>query len=122
MKEIIEFLRESQVYDPWARELDFDTICKEIRDEAEEVIEANEKKDYENLKEELGDTISDCILAALVAEKKGLFTLDEVFKGYLAKIKRRKPHVVEKKLIRLKEAKEIWQRVKKEERDLKNIR
>jgi uncharacterized protein YabN with tetrapyrrole methylase and pyrophosphatase domain len=101
---------------PWVRELTLDSQKSELESEVKEVVEAIEKKDYENLKEELGDVLWDALLLAVLAERQGLFKVKEVLAGLNEKIRRRKPWLDEGKEVSLEEAKAHWSKAKEEEK------
>lgn len=103
---------------PWEKEQTFESRTKELLLEAEEVKEAVEKKDYENLKEEVGDVIWDSIALIVIAEEKGLFTAQDVFKNLNSKITRRKPWVFgDVKVNTKEEAVAEWNKIKKIEKN-----
>ena len=80
------------------------------------------------MKEEFGDILNDVVHAVLLAEKEGLFTLNDVLEGINEKLKRRKPYLLdaEPKNISKEEARRIWNKVKamekKGEKDGKEMR
>lgn len=55
-------------------------------EEADEVKQALEKKDYMNLREELGDILFNIVLMGVIAEEEGRFTLKEIFDEVKEKI------------------------------------
>ncbi len=78
---------------PWDKEQTFESLRECILNEAKEVIEAIDKKDYENLKEELGDILINIAIMSSIAEEKGLFDLKDVINQARDKLVRRHPHV-----------------------------
>lgn len=78
---------------PWDREQTHESMEKCLRDESEEVIEAVSRKDYLNLREELGDLLLQVLMHARIAEESGEFTLDDVLNELGKKLIRRHPHV-----------------------------
>mgnify|MGYP003315271908 FL=1 len=78
---------------PWDREQSFESIADCTIEEAYEVVEAINEKDYESLKYELGDLLFQVSFHSLLAEEKGLFTLDDVIDGITKKLISRHPHV-----------------------------
>ena len=56
-------------------------------------MEAIEKKDEENLCEELGDVLLQVLLHAQIAKEEGLFTMEDVVNTLAEKMVRRHPHV-----------------------------
>ena len=91
--ELAELIHEITEKCPAVREFSVETHAKELVSEAEEVQEAIEKEDWENLKEELGDVLWDWITLCKLAEKRNLFTTKEVLEQLREKIHRRNPHV-----------------------------
>ena len=78
---------------PWDREQTFDSIRKYTLEETYEVLDAIERRDWVNLREELGDLLLQVLFYAEVAREEELFTLDEVLEGLTRKLVRRHPHV-----------------------------
>jgi tetrapyrrole methylase family protein/MazG family protein len=121
-EEFIELINKSTDRDPWVRDTNIEGYCYNIEIEAKELIEAMKTKDYEHVKEELGDVLMDWAHACKLAEEQGLFTIKDVFNAVNEKIKRRKPYVLdsEKKEITKEEAVRIWKEVKKKEKEQKS--
>ncbi len=78
---------------PWDREQSFDTIRKYTLEETYEVFDAIERKDWQNLCEELGDLLLQVLFYAQMASESGYFTMDDVIAGLNRKLIRRHPHV-----------------------------
>lgn len=88
-------------------------------EEAEEVKQALEKADYENLKEELGDMLFNIVLMGVIAEEEKRFTLKEVLQAVEKKITSRHTWVFGKDVGKVKTAEEAlaqWKKNKKKER------
>ena len=78
---------------PWDREQTFDSIRKHTLEEAYEVFDAIERRDYTHLSEELGDLLLQVLFYAEMAANEGRFTIAEVLEGLNRKLVRRHPHV-----------------------------
>lgn len=78
---------------PWDREQTHDSIKGHLVEEAFEVIDAIEKRDFSELKEELGDLLLQVIFHSQMAREADLFSVDDVVNGIIDKLKRRHPHV-----------------------------
>ena len=78
---------------PWDRAQTHESMIKCLRDECEEVVEAIEKKDDENLCEELGDVLLQVLLHAQIATEEKRFDINDVIDGLSKKMIRRHPHV-----------------------------
>lgn len=61
---------------PWDKEQTLASLAPKIKEEAQELIEAVEKNDAENIEEELGDVLFTLIMLAQIAEEKGHFSLE----------------------------------------------
>ena len=108
----------------WDRAQDFNSMKKCLKDETEEVFEAVDNKDYENLKEELGDVLLQVLLNSEIASEQGLFTFDDVVQMLSEKLIRRHPHVFGdvKKPTTPEESLAIWKSVKQMEKERKNAK
>jgi len=106
---------------PWCKEQTLDSLKEEPSKEAKELKEAIEKKDFKNIKEEIGDLIYDTVLIALVAEKQGILTLKDVIHDVNEKIRRRKPWCFGgDKVNDSAEALQRWHEIKRKEKEKKN--
>ncbi len=120
-KELVELIHELQEKCPAASKLSFDNQKKELVDEAIEARMAVDKKDWQNLKEELGDVLWDWLTFCTIAEKQRKFTTAEVLEYLKEKIKRRNPHVFgNEKASTVEEAREAKKKAKKEWKERKN--
>jgi len=100
----------------WDKEQTFDSIKASTLEEAYEVVEAIENKDYEELKSELGDLLLHIVFHSVMAEEKKYFTINDVIDSIKDKLVRRHPHVFEK--LKVKDNKEIernWEKIKMQE-------
>jgi MazG family protein len=78
---------------PWDREQTFDTIRKYTLEEAYEVFDAIERRDFPHLAEELGDLLLQVLFYAEMAANEGHFTISDVLDHLNRKLIRRHPHV-----------------------------
>lgn len=78
---------------PWDRQQTFDTIRKYTLEEAYEVFDAIERRDFPHLAEELGDLLLQVLFYAEMAANEGRFTIGEVLDHLNRKLIRRHPHV-----------------------------
>ena len=78
---------------PWDREQTFDTIKKYTLEEAYEVFDAIERRDFPHLAEELGDLMLQVLFYAEMAANEGEFTIADVLDHLNRKLVRRHPHV-----------------------------
>jgi XTP/dITP diphosphohydrolase/ATP diphosphatase len=78
---------------PWDREQSFDSIRKYTLEEAYEVFDAIERRDFPHLEEELGDLLLQVLFYAEMAANEGHFTIADVLDHLNRKLVRRHPHV-----------------------------
>ncbi len=78
---------------PWDREQTFDTIRKYTLEEAYEVFDAIERRDFPHLAEELGDLLLQVLFYAEMASNEGRFNISDVLDHLNRKLIRRHPHV-----------------------------
>ncbi|HEY1580353.1 MAG TPA: nucleoside triphosphate pyrophosphohydrolase [Terracidiphilus sp.] len=78
---------------PWDQEQSFDSIRKYTLEEAYEVFDAIERRDFPHLAEELGDLLLQVLFYAEMAANDGHFTIADVLDHLNRKLIRRHPHV-----------------------------
>ncbi len=106
---------------PWDRAQTFESLKKCLADETEEVFQAIDNKDMENLCEELGDVLLQVVMNSQIAAELGEFTIDDVIDGVSRKMVRRHPHVFgDAKVTNAEEGLALWNAIKKEEKAAKN--
>ncbi len=102
---------------PWDREQTLETMKKYLADEAQEVFEAVDNNDMENLCEELGDVLLQVILNSQIASEQGAFTIEDVVDGICRKMIRRHPHVFgDVKVSSPEESLALWNAIKMQEK------
>ena len=78
---------------PWDLEQTFDTVVPYTVEEAFEVAEAVARRDYPELREELGDLLLQVVFHSQMAREQGLFDFTDVVAVLNEKMIRRHPHV-----------------------------
>jgi nucleoside triphosphate diphosphatase len=102
---------------PWDRAQDYDSVKGLLLEEAYEVIDAVNQRDFEAVKEELGDLLFQVVFYSRLAEEDRRFDIDGVIDGVYEKLIRRHPHVFGEKRARTpEEALKSWTAVKENER------
>lgn len=91
--DIMAALRDPQSGCPWDRQQDFRSITPYTIEEAYEVVEAIERGDLEDLRDELGDLLFHVVFYARMAEEQGLWAFRDVAQAVADKLVRRHPHV-----------------------------
>lgn len=113
-REIIAILRE---HCPWDKVQTFETLKETLVDETQEVLEAIDHQDAENLCEELGDVLLQIVMMSNIAQEQGLFTMDDVVQKISEKMIRRHPHVFgDVEAHTVEDLHAIWKQVKAREK------
>lgn len=116
--DIMIALRDPKTGCPWDVEQDFSTIAPYTLEEAYEVIDAIERDDMDDLREELGDLLLQVVFHSRISEEKGGFNFGHVVEAVTTKMIRRHPHVFGDKEARSAGmAKGSWNRIKQIEKD-----
>jgi MazG family protein len=102
---------------PWDREQTFDSIKPYTLEEAYEVLEAIDKRDWDELTGELGDLLLQVLFYSEMAKEQGTFSIDDVLDRLSGKLVDRHPHVFgDVKADTSAEVKRNWEALKVEER------
>lgn len=121
--EIMRALRDPQTGCPWDVEQSFDSIVPYTIEETFEVVDAIERRDAEDLREELGDLLLQVVYFAQLASEDGLFDFADVVETVTTKMIRRHPHVFGDRSARdARSAKGQWERIKAEEKAERSAR
>jgi len=119
-EELAKFVRESIEYDEWVEDKGMGWYCDSTIKEVEEIKEALKNDDDINLREELGDVLSTWMHICVLAERQKDVNVKDMIQDAIAKLKRRKPFVEEKRRVGVEEALKIWLEVKEKEKEEKN--
>jgi ATP diphosphatase len=116
--EIMAALRTPVTGCPWDLEQNFATIAPYTIEEAHEVVDAIDRGDLDDLREELGDLLLQVVFHAQMASEQNAFTFGDVVEAITRKMIRRHPHVFVDKDGNLASShvKEVWDRIKAEEK------
>jgi len=114
--EFVEIVKRLRKECPWDREQTNDSIKVATIEEAYEVVESIEKKNYSELRNELGDLLLHVVFHTIIASETSEFTIDDVIDSIREKLIRRHPHVFgEVKVSGSAEVKKNWEEIKLEE-------
>ncbi|SPE27931.1 nucleoside triphosphate pyrophosphohydrolase [Candidatus Sulfopaludibacter sp. SbA3] len=78
---------------PWDREQTFDSIKPFTLEETYEVLDAIDRRDWQDLAEELGDFLLQAVFYAQMASEGDLFQIGDALDAINSKLIRRHPHV-----------------------------
>lgn len=116
LNELFEIVKLNREVSAWTKDQTSIKHAKELFDEIEELKEAIKNNNIEEIKNELGDVLWDTLMLMHIFEEEGKFTKEDVINNTIEKIKRRKPHIFENKLITKEEEEIYWQKIKKLEK------
>lgn len=105
---------------PWDREQNLFSIKNLFIEEAFELLDALDRQDIANIREELGDVLFHTVFHSVMAEDEGRFNIDEVLAEVSSKLVRRHPHVFGTASV--SDSEEVlanWDEIKKEEKKAK---
>ena len=119
--EIMRALRDPNAGCPWDIEQSFETIAPYTIEEAYEVADAIERKNWSELRGELGDLLLQSIYHAQMASEAGLFDFDDVTNDISDKMVARHPHVFgdESRDKSAAQQTQDWEKIKEAERTAK---
>ena len=115
--EIMAALRNPETGCPWDIEQDFESIKPYTIEEAYEVADAIERRDMDDLCEELGDLLLQVVFHSRMAEEAGEFSFGDVVEAITKKMIRRHPHVFARSGADTPDAVKVqWDEIKAEEK------
>lgn len=92
-KELLDIMYRLRKECPWDREQTHESIKSATLEESYEVIDSIDRKDFEELKSELGDLLLHIIFHSVIAEENNEFTINDVIDSISQKLIRRHPHI-----------------------------
>ena len=119
LAELLAIMRRLRAPDgcPWDRQQNFASIAPYTVEEAYEVVDAIERGDMSDLKDELGDLLLQVVFHAQMASESKLFDFADVAGAIRDKLVRRHPHVFgEAGALSVAQQKTAWEDIKAAER------
>ena len=105
---------------PWDREQTFESIKPCTLEETYEVLDAIDRKDWGELRTELGDFMLQAVFFAQMASEESLFDIGDSLDAVNEKLVRRHPHIFGDQTAETgTEVLKIWEKVKAQERKKK---
>ena len=102
---------------PWDREQTFESIKPYTLEETYEVLDAVDRRDWDELRAELGDFMLQAVFYAQMAADEKLFDIGDSLDAINEKLIRRHPHIFgEESAATGEEVLKIWEQVKSQER------
>lgn len=113
---LVKKLRDPESGCPWDQKQTHESIRLCLLEEAYEVLEAIQKKDWNELKKELGDLLFQVVFHAQIAEETEEFTMNDLIQELSAKLETRHPHVFgDLKIKTAEEQMQNWDELKQKE-------
>lgn len=108
---------------PWDKKQTLDSLAPKVLEEAQELMEAVQKSDLENIEEELGDVLFTLIMMAQVAREEGKFDMGTAMEKVGEKFISRHTWVFgTDKATTPEEAVELWMKNKDKEKAQKSAK
>src|ERR1700691_2806706 len=105
---------------PWDREQTFESIKPYTLEETYEVLDAIDRRDWDDLRSELGDFMLQAVFFAQMAAEEKLFDIGDSLDAINEKLIRRHPHVfADETAATGDDVKKRWDEIKAEERRAK---
>ena len=105
---------------PWDLEQTYTTIAPYTIEEAYEVVDAIERDDLPDLRDELGDLLLQVVFHARMAQEAGQFDFGDVVMAITSKMIRRHPHVFgDARDLSPEQVSALWGQIKAQEKALK---
>ena len=118
---IMAQLRDPEHGCPWDVQQDFASLAAYTIEEAYEVVDAIDRRAFDDLRDELGDLLLQVVFHAQIAHESGLFEFADVVHALSSKLRRRHPHVFgDTKYADLATQKRAWEAIKTQERAAKH--
>lgn len=107
---------------PWDLKQDHASLIPYLIEEAYEVVDAIERNDLDDLRDELGDLLLQVAFHTQIAAERGQFTFEDVADAISNKLVRRHPHVFAGAVFANDEERhQAWEQAKADERLEKNM-
>ena len=111
--ELLNIMDELREKCPWDKEQTMDSLKILTIEESYELTEAIDEKNYEEIKNELGDLLLHIIFYSKIASEKSKFDFSDVIKSISDKLINRHPHVFQNKnKISRNEVEKNWEKIK----------
>jgi len=112
-EQLVKIMKRLRRECPWDKEQTLESLRRFVLEEAYEVVDTIDRRDWQELSEELGDLLLQIVFQSEIAEENKFFTLSTVIEGINQKLIERHPHVFDsKKVNSAREVEQNWERIK----------
>ena len=113
IEDLLDVMSELRNKCPWDQKQTFDTLKELTIEETYELVDAIDKKKYDDIKDELGDLLLHIVFYSKIASENKKFNFNDVLNSLIEKLIYRHPHVYgEIKVSSIDEVKKNWERLK----------
>ena len=113
IEDLLDVMTELRNKCPWDQKQTFDTLKKLTIEETYELVDAIDKKKYDDIKDELGDLLLHIIFYSKIASENKKFNFNDVLNSLIEKLIYRHPHIYgDIKVSSIDEVKKNWERLK----------
>jgi len=110
---LVNIMDELRVKCPWDKKQNIHTLRQQTIEETYELADAITEKDWQGIKEELGDLLLHIIFYSKIGLEENKFTLQEVIDGICEKLIIRHPHIYGNVIVNDEEdVKKNWEQIK----------
>ena len=93
IRQLVNILDELREKCPWDKKQNIHTLRQQTIEETYELADAITEKNWNGIKEELGDLLLHILFYAKIGDEQKKFTLQEVIDGICDKLIKRHPHI-----------------------------
>src|SRR6476659_1485449 len=93
LERLMDIMNELREKCPWDKKQTIHTLRQQTIEETFELADAITDKDWQNIKEELGDLLLHIVFYSKIAEEEKQFSLKEVINDICEKLIKRHPHI-----------------------------
>ena len=120
IERLIKIMNELREQCPWDKKQTIHTLRQQTIEETFELADAITDKDWDGIKEELGDLLHHIIFYSKIADEEKKFSVQDVISAVCEKLIKRHPHIYpsfnnDGKLIKVKDDEEVkknWEQIK----------
>ena len=113
IEDLIEIMNDLRNKCPWDKKQTLNSLKSLTIEEAYELIEAIDKEDYNEIKEELGDLLLHVVFYSKIASEINQFNFDDVVESLIKKLIYRHPHIYsDEKVNNEDDVKKNWEKLK----------
>ncbi len=113
IEDLIQIMNDLREKCPWDKKQTLDSLKTLTIEEAYELIEAIDKEDYNEIKEELGDLLLHVVFYSKIASEINQFNFDDVIESLIKKLIYRHPHIYsDEKVNNEDDVKKNWEKLK----------